>query len=171
MNNNIHKQTPPTSKQTAHNGDSEDKKIDTKSVKITTDFSLLQYLVDSHAGQRKHKFSKAEAYFDLARRQRMTAITGDIQFMSGGIQELKNSWQWSRDTVSKFIAHLVKNGAANTVIFSTSVVVILTNLEGLPPLPEELTPGMQDPKKKTSVEIFHDEFCSQSAQNPSDHAL
>ena len=115
--------------------------LDKTVVKISVSLSVLHFLSTHPTMRRKHKYSRAEAYYDLCYRQYMTAVTGDTRFMSGGIQELANSWSWARDSVSKFIAHLVQSQVATTLNISTSVIVILTNIEGLPDLPEVFRPN------------------------------
>lgn len=137
------------------------------SVKICVSLSVLHFLSTHPTMRRKHKFSKAEAYYDLCYRQYMTAVTGDPQFMTGGIQELANSWTWARDSVSRFITHLVKSQVAITINISTSVVVILTNIEGLPELPEIFR---QQNINQSSNHIFHDNSERQNAQNLSSPA-
>ena len=130
---------------------------------------LYHFLVSSPPTSKNHKLTKAEAFADLVSRQRMTAVSGDIRFMTGGIQELSLSWHWSRSTVSKFIASLIGFRVAYTITFSTSVVVILTNLRGLPTLPEELqTPGKILTQEQASGKFPHGEFCPQGVQNPPD---
>ena len=94
----------------------------------------------------------------------MTAVTGEPQFMTGGIQELANSWSWARDSVSRFITHLVKSQVAITLNISTSVVVILTNIEGLPDLPENLRPKNNN---QTSNKSFLDNSERKDVQNSS----
>ena len=134
------------------------------STKVCVSLNVLHFLSTHPTMRRKHKYSKAEAYYDLCYRQYMTAVTGDMQFMTGGIQELANSWSWARDSVSRFIAHLVKFQVAITLNISTSVVVILTNIEGLPNLPENLRPKNNN---RTSNKSFLDNSERINAQNSS----
>lgn len=138
--------------------------LDKTVVKISVSLSVLHFLSTHPTMRRKHKYSRAEAYYDLCYRQYMTAVTGDTRFMSGGIQELANSWSWARDSVSRFIAHLVQSQVAMTLNISTSVVVILTNIEGLPDLPQILT---LKNNKETSDRLFLDDSGRTDAPNPS----
>lgn len=134
------------------------------SAKVNFSLSVLHFLSTHPTMRRKHKYTKAEAYYDLCYRQYMTAVTGEPQFMTGGIQELANSWSWARDSVSRFITHLVKSQVAITLNISTSVVVILTNIEGLPDLPENLRPKNNN---QSSDKLFLDDSERTNAQNSS----
>ena len=138
--------------------------LDKTSAKICVSPSFLHFLSTHPTMRRKHKYTKAEAYYDLCYRQYMTAVTGEPQFMTGGIQELANSWSWARDSVSRFITHLVKSQVAITLNISTSVVVILTNIEGLPDLPKNLRPKNNN---QSSDKLFLDDSERTNAQNSS----
>ena len=171
MKTNISTNTSQPALKPGTTTDKSRKNFDSGSVEVLLNLELYHYLISSASTSKKHKLTKAEAFFDLVSRQRMTAISGDIRFLTGGIQELSISWHWSRDTVSKFISTLINFNVAYTINFSTSVVVILTNLRGLPPLPEELkAPDKILPEGIASEKFFHGEFCPQSVQNSPDLA-
>ena len=162
-NNTKHKHVKSTTCQEIPK-DSDTEFLNKTSAKVSVDLSLLHFLSTHPTMRRKHKFTKAEAYYDLCYRQYMTAVTHDTRFMTGGIQELANSWSWARDSVSRFIAHLVQSQVAMTLNISTSVVVILTNIEGLPDLPQILT---LKNNKETSDRLFLDDSGRTDAPNPS----
>lgn len=132
--------------------------------KVYANLSLLHFLSTHPTMRRKYKFTKAEAYYDLCYQQYMTAVTSDVRFMTGGIQKLANFWSWARDSVSRFIAHLVQSQVAMTLNISTSVVVILTNIEGLPDLPKIFRLNNNN---QSSDNLFLDDSERTDAPNPS----
>ncbi len=102
-------------------------------ITIQTDFSLWNFLFQGYANQGPHRFTKAEAYFDLLNRERLAALTKDDEFLNSSIQTLSNVWSWERASVKKFIGTLCSIGAASVKSDGYKYTVRLTNIYGLSP--------------------------------------
>ena len=97
---------------------------------IVTDFALWNYLFQGYVNQGAHRYSRAEAFFDLVNRQRLAYLTGDGEFLEAGIQQLANVWSWDRTSVRKFIGSLCELGAASIETKANRTCIRLTNIEG-----------------------------------------
>ena len=78
------------------------------SLQIATSFELWDFLLDGHAianqsKRTKHRYTKAEAFFDLLNRQRISQSTFDDGYMNSSVLLLANSWGWMRPTAKKFL--------------------------------------------------------------------
>ena len=95
---------------------------------VSTDYDLWSMLFKDSSSQGSHKLSKAEAYFDLIRRQRLVALTKDESYLGGGILALAKAWHWDRTTVKKFIDALCDIEAATFQKVGNRAVIKLTNV-------------------------------------------
>lgn len=102
-------------------------------IRILTDFSLWNFLFQGYANQGPHRYTKAEAYFDLLNRERLAVLTKDNDYLNGSIQTLANVWSWDRSSVKKFIDTLCTIGAASVMTDGYKNTVRLTNISGLTP--------------------------------------
>ena len=106
---------------------------------IRTDFNLWNLLFQGYTKQPRHRYTKAEAYFDIINRQRLTTLTGDEEFIDATLQDLANAWSWDRGSVRKFIEALSEIGA---VTFkkddrqNNKTVIRVNNVSGLTPIRE-----------------------------------
>lgn len=104
---------------------------------VETDFTLWNYLFQGYTKQPRHRYTRAEAYFDIINRQRLTTLTGDDEFIDASLQDLANAWSWDRGSVRKFIEALSEIGA---VTFkkdqrqNNKTVIRLNNVSGLSPI-------------------------------------
>ena len=104
---------------------------------VETDFTLWNYLFQGYTKQPRHRYTRAEAYFDIINRQRLTTLTGDDEFIDASLQDLANAWSWDRGSVRKFIEALSEIGA---VTFkkdqrqNNKTVIRLNNVSGLSPV-------------------------------------
>ena len=78
----------------------------------------------------RHRYSKAEAFFDLLDRQRISNSTGDNDYMSNSVQLLANTWGWMRPTAKKFLDKLQEIGAITLTSSGNRIVVSLNNIIG-----------------------------------------
>ncbi len=101
---------------------------------IVTDFALWNYLFQGYVNQGAHRYSRAEAFFDLVNRQRLAYLTGDGEFLEAGIQQLANIWSWDRTSVRKFIGSLCEMGAASIETKANRTCIRLTNIASSDPL-------------------------------------
>lgn len=90
-------------------------------------FTLWQLLMQN-IKLKPHKYSRAEAYYDLLCRQRLTLLTGDYDCLPGTIQKLSQTWSWDRSTVNRFIISLVDIGVASIINISGRKAVRLDGL-------------------------------------------
>lgn len=100
---------------------------------ITSDYDLWSLLFPNSDSEGTRKLSKAEAYFDLIRRQRLAALTKDESYLGGGILALAKAWHWDRTTVKKFIDALCDIEAATFQKVGNRAVIKLTNVTYLQP--------------------------------------
>ena len=117
---------------------------------IVTDFALWNYLFQGYFNQGAHRYSRAEAFFDLVNRQRLANLTGDGEFLEAGIQQLANVWSWDRTSVRKFIGSLCELGAASIETKNNRTCIRLTNIEGSDPS-GHLTPLSSHPQKSPLI--------------------
>lgn len=81
----------------------------TERMKIQTDIPLWNLLLQGT--KKSHKFTKAEAFYDLIDRQRIALLTDEEEYLKGSILEFSKSWGWDRETVAKFLENLQQLGA------------------------------------------------------------
>lgn len=102
-------------------------------ITVCTDFELWNFLFQGYANQGPHRYTKAEAFFDLVNRERLAVLTKDSEFLNSSIQTLANVWSWDRSSVRKFIDTLCAIGAASVTTDGYKNTVRLTNVSGLTP--------------------------------------
>lgn len=101
----------------------ETKKIDTKEMVgevqqtkkkvnliIETDYQLWEYLFRDQPKKRK-RHTKAEAFYDLIKRQREALMIEDEKYLTSTVSDLMDQWTWSRQNVNIFLEELEKIGA------------------------------------------------------------
>lgn len=99
---------------------------------VKTDYDLWRLLFRDSIPQGSHKLSKAEAYFDLVRRHRLTTLTKNDSYLDGGILALAKAWRWDRNTVKKFIDSLFSIGVATIKKVGNKTAIFITNVTYLP---------------------------------------
>lgn len=102
-------------------------------MEVRTDYNLWSLLLQGNNSEGSKKLSKAEAYFDLMKRQRLTMLTKDDSYLGGGILALAKDWRWDRTTVKKFIDALCSIEAATFEKVGNRAVIKLTNVTLLHP--------------------------------------
>lgn len=102
-------------------------------MEVTTGYDLWSLLLQGNNSEGSKKLSKAEAYFDLMKRQRLTMLTKDDSYLGGGILALAKDWRWDRTTVKKFIDALCSIEAATFKKVGNRAVIKLTNVTLLHP--------------------------------------
>lgn len=100
-------------------------------MKVTTDYNVWKLFFQGSEYQKEHRYSKAEAYFDLVNRQRLALLTEDDSYINGGILALAHAWSWDRTTVKKFIDSLCANRAATVTPVGNKSIIRLTNVSFL----------------------------------------
>lgn len=98
---------------------------------VTTGYDLWSLLFQGNDSEGSHKLTKAEAYFDLIKRQRLSMLTKDESYLGGGILALAKAWRWDRTTVKKFIDALCSIEAATFKKVGNRAVIKLTNVTSL----------------------------------------
>lgn len=104
-------------------------------LRITTGFSLWKMLMQGK--MKAAKFSKAEAFYDLIDRQRISILTGDDDCLKGTIGDFVKTWGWDRDTVIRFLNTLEEQGVITTTVtdnrksFRLNGVTIRDNVPGV----------------------------------------
>lgn len=105
------------------------------SFNLITSYGLWHYLVGRRAlsnqpNGTKHRFTKAEAFFDLLDRQRKSMSTNDDGYMDSSVMKLANCWGWMRPTVKKFLDKLASMGVITQTPAGNRIVVRLNNIMG-----------------------------------------
>lgn len=111
---------------------------ETSNPKILCDFMLLKALFPNYSqkiSDRKSptaikKLSKAEAFFDLVNRQRLTRITTGDNVINISIMSLSDSWGWNRKTTRSFLDELVKLDVLDLKFDTNKTLIQLTNFIG-----------------------------------------
>lgn len=101
----------------------ETKKIDTKEMVgdaqqtkkkvnliIETDYQLWEFLFRDQSKNKK-RHTKAEAFYDLIKRQREALLIQDETYLTSTVSDLMDQWTWSRQNVNIFLEELEKIGA------------------------------------------------------------
>ena len=106
-----------------------------QSLQIVTSFELWDFLLDGRtiANQTKgvkHRYTKAEAFFDLLDRQRISNSTFDDGYMNSSILKLADSWGWMRPTAKKFLDILAEMKVITLTPMGNRIVVRLNNIMG-----------------------------------------
>jgi hypothetical protein len=104
-------------------------------LEVVTSFELWDYLLDGRtiANQAKggrHRYSKAEAFFDLLDRQRISNSTFDDGYMNSSVMLLASAWGWMRPTAKKFLDRLADMGVVTLTHRGNSTVVRINNIVG-----------------------------------------
>jgi len=105
------------------------------SFNLITSYGLWHYLVGRRAlsnqpNGTKHRFTKAEAFFDLLDRQRKSMSTNDDGYMDSSVMKLSDNWGWMRPTVKKFLDRLASMGVITLTPAGNRIVVRLNNIMG-----------------------------------------
>lgn len=105
------------------------------SLKIATSFELWDFLLDGRAIANqskgtKHRYTKAEAFFDLLDRQRISKSTFDDGYMNSSVLLLANTWGWMRPTAKKFLDTLAEMKVITLTPMGNRIVVRLNNIMG-----------------------------------------
>ena len=105
------------------------------SLQIATSFELWDFLLDgrSIANQSKgtkHRYTKAEAFFDLLNKQRIYNSTLDDVYINSSVLQLADSWGWMRPTAKKFLDALAEMKVITLTPMGNRIVVRLNNIMG-----------------------------------------
>ena len=105
------------------------------SLQIATSFELWDFLLDGRAIANKskgskHRYTKAEAFFDLLDRQRISNSTFDDGYMNSSVLKLADSWGWMRPTAKKYLNTLADMGVITLTPMGNRIVVRLNNILG-----------------------------------------
>lgn len=82
---------------------------------ILTDYRLWNALFPGFSNLGPHRYSRAEAFFDLVNRQRLSWLTNDDDYINVSMQGLANVWGWDRSAVKRFLEQLQTIGAVTVV--------------------------------------------------------
>ena len=104
-------------------------------LEVVTNFELWEYLLDGRTIANlskggKHRYTKAEAFFDLLDRQRISDSTFDDGYMNSSVLLLANSWGWMRPTAKKFLDTLAEMKVITLTPMGNRIVVRLNNIMG-----------------------------------------
>lgn len=91
---------------------------------ISTDYRLWSLLFQDTAKKRPRRLTRAEAFFDLIQRQRMSMQVADLDIANGGFQELAQKWGWDRATVRRFLQSLSDIGVVSMTLTPQNRTVI-----------------------------------------------
>ncbi len=105
------------------------------SLQVATSFELWDFLLDGRtitnkSKGNKHRYTKAEAFFDLLDRQRISNSTFDDGYMNSSVLKLADSWGWMRPTAKKFLETLAGMGVITLTPMGNRIVVRLNNILG-----------------------------------------
>lgn len=77
---------------------------------IRTDYKLWEYLFKDQQKKAK-KLTKAEAYYDIIKKQREALLIQDENYLMASCSEIMEQWGWSRQNVNIFLEDLERIGA------------------------------------------------------------
>lgn len=105
------------------------------SLQIATSFELWVFLLDGRAIANqskgtKHRYTKAEAFFDLLNKQRIYNSTLDDVYINSSVLQLADSWGWMRPTAKKFLDTLAEMKVITLTPMGNRIVVRLNNIMG-----------------------------------------
>lgn len=105
------------------------------SLQIATSFELWDFLLDGRAIANqskgtKHRYTKAEAFFDLLNKQRIYNSTLDDVYINSSVLQLADSWGWMRPTAKKFLDTLAEMKVITLTPMGNRIVVRLNNIMG-----------------------------------------
>lgn len=105
------------------------------SLQIATSFELWDFLLDGRAIANqskgtKHRYTKAEAFFDLLNKQRIYNSTLDDVYINSSVLQLADSWGWMRPTAKKFLDSLAEMKVITLTPMGNRIVVRLNNIMG-----------------------------------------
>lgn len=96
---------------------------------ILTDYRLWNTLFPGFSNLKPHKFSKAEAFFDLINRQRLSWLTNDDDYINISMQGLANIWGWDRSAVKRFLEQLETIGAVTVISTGQRSIAKIVNFK------------------------------------------
>ena len=111
-------------------------------MKILTDFSLWNLLLENSVPTGHKKLTKAEAFYDLLNRQKQ-AVIYDQDVLPGNFQILADNWNWHRQTVKKFLSELQAIGAIEIDLSVNRTVIRVANVTFTSPHPVDDSPNIQ----------------------------
>ena len=111
-------------------------------MKVLTDFSLWNLLLENSVPTGHKKLTKAEAFYDLLNRQKQ-AVIYDQDVLPGNFQILADNWNWHRQTVKKFLSELQAIGAIEIELSVNRTVIRVTNVTFTPPHLVDGSPNIQ----------------------------
>lgn len=111
-------------------------------MKILTDFSLWNLLLENSVPTGHKKLTKAEAFYDLLNRQKQ-AIIYDQDMLPGNFQILADNWNWHRQTVKKFLSELQAIGAIEIELSVNRTVIRVANVTFTSPHPMDGSQNIQ----------------------------
>ena len=102
---------------------------------MVVSFELWKFLVDgcaltNQSKGTKHRYTKAEAFFDLLDRQRKAISIDDDGYMDSSVMKLADGWGWMRITAKKFLDKLADMGVVTLTPAANRIVVRLNNILG-----------------------------------------
>ena len=77
---------------------------------IRTNYKLWEYLFKDQQKKAK-KLTKAEAYYDLIKKQREALLIQDENYLMASCSDIMEQWGWSRQNVNIFLEDLERIGA------------------------------------------------------------
>lgn len=117
------------------------KSLINETMMVLTSYETWSYLVAGKIRRPRHRYTRAEAYYDLLRRQRLMVVDGSSDdFIDASLQDLAIAWRWDRGTVQRFIDALKERGAVITAVDhwrNNKTLVGINNISGLTPIKED----------------------------------
>ncbi len=80
----------------------------------TLDNDLLEFIAEPASAKKGKSFSRCQALLGLVRRHKLAFCMDDYSCLTGGFQDLANSWCWNRNAVRKFITFLKEKNLFST---------------------------------------------------------
>lgn len=103
-------------------------------MKILTDFTLWNLLLENSVPTGHKKLTKAEAFYDLLKRQKQVVIY-DKDVLPGNFQILADNWNWNRQTMKKYLSELQAIGAIEIDLSVNRTVIRVANVTFTSPHP------------------------------------
>ncbi len=117
------------------------KSLTNETMMVLTSYDTWSYLVARKIRMPRHRYTRAEAFYDLLRRQRLMVVDGSSNdFIDASLQDLSIAWRWDRGTVQRFIDGLQEKGAVITSLDrarNNKTLIRVNNISGLTPVKED----------------------------------
>ena len=102
---------------------------ETSQVSFVTPLRLWNFLFQGNRdGQRTTKMTKADAFYDLLKRQQLYLATLEESCVGGSCISLAKAWNWDRATVKKFLDELVRLDVITLTRTKNRTTISLLNL-------------------------------------------